>query len=172
MNWQLIQTVLERVFSEAIQIPFVWDDEPRSMIPRPCGLLSLGQSITIGRDAGGYTFSNSDITLDIYGHREVTVTVQVFSRQARGEKSSRALIEKARLSLANPIYRDELRSVGLVFVENHPIADLNEIFQNRKESRAAFDVVFRVLLHESQPLKQLAHFDAVELINEVGHEPR
>jgi hypothetical protein len=172
MNWQLMQTALEGVFSEAINIPFVWDDEPRAMIPRPFGLLSLGQSITIGRDASGYTFRDSDITLDIYGHREVTVTVQVFSRQARGEKSSRALIERARLALANPIYRDELRSVGLVFVENHPIADLNAIFQNRKESRAAFDVVFRVLLHESQPLKHMTHFDAVQLIGQVNHEPR
>lgn len=163
MNWQAIQTKLEKVFSLSTNIKFIWDDEPRAMLQKPFGLLSLGQSITIGRDSSSYTFRDSDISLDIYGHRELTINIQIFSRQAKGEHSSRALIEKARLMLANPIYSAELREVGLVFVETHPVIDLDFSFQNRKESRAAFDVVFRLMLIESQSFNSVGYFDKVEL---------
>lgn len=151
MNWPGLQITLEHVFCSATGIAFVWEDEPRKIMQRPFGILSLGQCITIGRDCSRYTFSNSDTSIDLIGHRELSINVQIFSRQSSGEKSSRSLIEKARLSLANPIYRDELRSAGLVFVENHPVTDLNFSFQNRAENRSAFDVVFRLMLQEKIP---------------------
>ena len=166
--WSNVQIVLERVFSNATGIPFIWEDEPRYITPRPFGLLGLGQSITIGRDYSGYTFKNSDITLDICGQRELTIHIQIFSRQAKGEQSSRELIEKARLSLANPVYRDELRTAGLIFVENHPVADLDFSFANRKESRAAFDVVFRLMLHNSQTCRSNGYFSSVELSENIS----
>lgn len=97
---------------------------------------------------------------------ELTINVQIFSRQARGEYSARALIERARLCLANPIYRDELRSAGLVFVENHPISDLDFTFQNRAENRSAFDVVFRLVLQE-QLLANVPYFESVDLENRL-----
>ncbi len=148
--WDNAQAALEQVFQRSTGIAFMWDEEPRKMMRRPCGILALGESITIGRDRSGYTFRDSDITLDLFGFRELTVNVQIFSRQAKGEDSARALIERARLSMANPFYRDELRSAGLIFVENHPVVDLDFSFDQRRESRAAFDVVFRLMLHEQQ----------------------
>jgi hypothetical protein len=163
MNWNHIQNSLEKVFSEATSIPFVWEEEPRQLITKPFGVLSLGQSITLGQDSHSYKFRDSDITLNLYGQREITITVQIFARQARGERSARALIERARLSLANPAYRDELRQVGLIFVENHPMVDLNFAFDQRHESRTAFDVVFRVVLHEQHTTKQPGFFEQVEL---------
>jgi hypothetical protein len=158
MNWNLLQDALERVFSEATSIQFVWEEEPRQLISKPFGVLSLGQSITLGQDSHSYKFRDSDITLDLYGQREITVNVQIFARLARGEHSARALIEKSRLSLANPAYRDELRQVGLIFVENHPVVDLNFAFDQRHEARAAFDVVFRVVVHEQHTTKQPGFF--------------
>lgn len=162
-DWLNVQTTLEQVFNKATGITFMWADEPRKMIRRPFGTLALGQSITIGRDHSGYTFRDSDITLDLYGHRELTVSVQIFSRQARGESSARSLIEKARLSLANPIHRDELRSAGLVFVENHPVVDLNFSFDQRHEARAAFDVVFRHTILEHHTWKEGGYFEQIQV---------
>lgn len=159
--WPGVQSALENVLTKATRIPFVWDDEPRKMLNRPFGVLSLGQSLSLGRDHYGYTFKDSDVTLDLYGYRELTINVQVFSRCAIGEHSSRALIEKARLSLANPIYRDELRSAGLIFVENHPVSDLKFAYQNRHESRATFDVVFRLMLHDQHKYRGNEYFDRV-----------
>ncbi len=156
-----LQITLEHVFESATGIPFVWSDEPIKVMQKPYGVLALGQSITLGRDSSRYTFSHSDTTIDIIGHRELTINVQVFSRQARGDCSARALIEKARLCLANPVHRDELRSAGLVFVENHPIADLDFTFQNRKENRSAFDVVFRLVLQEHVSTNKITYFDSI-----------
>jgi hypothetical protein len=159
--WPGLQITLEHVFESATGIPFVWSDEPVKVMHKPYGVLSLGQSITVGRDTSRYTFSNSHTTLDIYGHRELTISVQIFSRQARGDYSARALIEKARLCLANPVYRDELRSAGLIFVENHPVADLDFTFQNRAENRSAFDVVFRLVLKEQVSADKIGYFDSI-----------
>ena len=161
--WPGLQITLEHVFESATGIPFVWDDEPMKAIPKPYGVLALGQSISIGRDYGRYTFHDSNTTIDLIGHRELTINVQIFSRQARGDNSARALIEKARLSLANPVYRDELRSAGLVFVETHPVANLNFTFQNRAENRCAFDVVFRLVLQEQIATRNIDFFDSVAI---------
>lgn len=164
--WPGLQITLEHVFESATGIPFVWDDEPVKVMKKPYGVLALGQSITVGRDSSRYTFRDSDTSIDIVGHRELTINVQIFSRQARGEYSARALIERARLCLANPVYRDELRSAGLVFVENHPIADLDFTFQNRAENRSAFDVVFRLVLQE-QVLANIPYFESIDLENRL-----
>lgn len=161
-SWPALQTALEHVFESATGISFVWSDEPVKVMQKPYGVLSLGQSISVGRDFAQHTFRDSGMTVDMAGHRELTINVQVFSRQARGENSARVLLEKARLSLANPVYRDELRSVGLIFVENHPVTSLDFTFQNRAENRATFDVVFRLVLQEKIAAKQ-AYFEAVEL---------
>ena len=161
--WPGLQITLEHVFESATGIPFVWNDEPIKVMQKPYGVLSLGQSITVGRDSSQYTFSHSDTSIDIIGHRELTINVQVYSRQTRDGCSARALIERARLCLANPIYRDELRSAGLVFVENHPVADFDFTFQNRKENRSAFDVVFRLVLQEHVSTYKVNYFDAVAM---------
>lgn len=164
--WPALQITLEHVFESATGIPFIWEDEPTRLMQKPFGVLSLGQSISVGRDSARYTFRDSDTSVDIIGYRELTINIQIFSRQARGEKSARSLIEKARLCLANPVYRDELRSAGLVFVENHPVTSLDFTFQNRAENRATFDVVFRLVLQEKMPSAQ-AYFDAIELENRL-----
>jgi hypothetical protein len=161
--WPGLQITLEHVFESATGIPFVWNDEPVKVMQKPYGILSLGQSFTVGRDSSRYTFSHSDTTIDLIGYRELTINVQVFSRQSHGDVSARALIERARLCLANPVYRDELRSAGLVFVENHPVADLNFTFQNRKENRSAFDVVFRLVLNEQLSTDSIGYFDSIAL---------
>jgi hypothetical protein len=166
IDFKNLQITLEYVFKSATGIPFAWEDEPRKMLQRPFGILALGQCITIGRDMGRYTFRDGGGSCELIGHRELTINVQIFSRQAGGERASRFLIEKARLCLANPVYRDELRSAGLVFVENHPVTDLNFSFQNRAENRASFDVVFRLILQEKIPTNT-AYFDAIELENRL-----
>jgi hypothetical protein len=163
MDWSKLQATLVYVFNQATRLPFIWDENPRGLLPKPFGVLSLGQSITLGRDSYSYTFRDSDISLDLYGHRELSITVQIYSRQSNGALSARSLIEKARLALANPDLREELRKVGLIFVENHPVIDLNFSFDQRHESRAAFDVVFRVLLHEQHLTKQPGYFEHIEL---------
>jgi hypothetical protein len=156
-----MQIALERVFSEATGIPFTWEETTRRLPRAPIGVLSLGQSMTVGRDSHRYTFRDSDITLDMYGYRELTINVQIRARLSKTAPSSRVLAEKARLTLANPVYRDELRSAGLVFVETHPLLNLDFSRTNRKELRSTFDVVFRLVLHEQKSAHETGFFESI-----------
>lgn len=161
MSFASMQTALEQVFSEATGIPFAWEDSIRRIPRAPLGVLSLGQSMTVGRDSHRYTFRDSDISLEMYGYRELTINVQIRARLAKSAPSSRALAEKARLALANPVYRDELRSAGLVFVETHPLLNLDFSRTNRKELRSTFDVVFRLVVQEQAPANKIGFFDSI-----------
>lgn len=163
-NWAGLQVTLQHVFESATQIPFIWQDETRKVLTKPFGILSLGQSIMVGQDYGQYTFRDGGGTCELIGHRELTINVQIFSRTAQGQCSSRVLIERARLSLANPSYQKELNAAGLVFVENHPVNHLEFSFQNRAENRSTFDVVFRLVLKDKIPSK-IPYFDSVKVEN-------
>jgi hypothetical protein len=151
--WPPIKTALENVFLRATGIPFVWSEEARRVLRPPIGILEIGQSMTLGRDTYHYNFRDSEVKLDICGHRELTIGVQLVSKQAKNIPSSRVLAEKARLALANPVYRDELRSVGLIFVESHPLVNLELSRHRTKELRSSFDVVFRLMLLEQESIK-------------------
>jgi hypothetical protein len=159
--WDGMQIALERVFSEATGIPFTWEETTRRLPRAPIGVLSLGQSMTVGRDGHRYTFRDSDITLDMYGYRELTINVQIRARLSKFAPSSRILAEKARLTLANPVYRDELRSAGLVFVETHPLLNLDFSRTRRKELRSTFDMVFRLVLHEQKSAHETGFFESI-----------
>jgi hypothetical protein len=160
--WDGMQIALEPVFSEATGIPFTWEETMRRLPRAPIGVLSLGQSMTVGRDSHRYTFRDSDITLDMYGYRELTINVQIRARLSKTAPSSRILAEKARLMLANPVYRDELRSKGLVFVETHPLVNL-DFSRNRKELRSTFDVVFRLVLQEQKSSTETGFFESIAI---------
>ncbi len=161
--WPPIKTALEGVFSRATGIPFVWEEDTRRVLRPPIGVLELGQSMTVGRDSHSYTFRDSDITLDLTGHRELTIGVEIISRVAKNVVSSRIMAEQARLALANPVYRDELRSAGLIFVECHPITNLDFSLSRRKELRSSFDVVFSLMVKEHHAWPQGGYFDSVEV---------
>lgn len=161
--WGAMQTALERVFSEATGIPFAWEESIRRLPRAPIGVLSLGQSMTVGRDCHRYTFRDSDVSLDLYGYREMTINIQIRARLSKAASSSRILAEKARLTLANPVYRDELRTAGLVFVETHPLLNLDFSRTRRKELRSTFDVVFQLVLQEQQVWKGGGYFETIEI---------
>lgn len=162
-SWDFMQSTLEGVFSKATGLPFMWDESLKHLPRAPVGVLSLGESRTVGRDAHRYTFRDSDISIDLLGYRELTINVQIRARLSKSSPSARTLAEKARLSLANPIYRDELRSAGLVFVETHPLLTIDFSRSVKKELRSSFDVVFRLLMQEQLCAEHLGFFDSVVL---------
>ena len=157
--WENIEQTLEKVFSEATKIPFSWDESIKRIPRAPVGILSLGNSMIIGRDGHRYTFRDSDVSLDIYGYRELTINIQIRARLAKSAPSSRMLAECARLSLANPLYRDQLKKVGLVFVETHPLVNIDFSRSVRKELRSSFDVVFRLVVHEQLTNHAMDYFE-------------
>ncbi len=170
IGFSQIQKVLKDVFESATGVKFVWNNEPRSLLAKPFGVLSLGNSASVGRDNFSYDFE--DKTLQVYGSRELTINIQIFARDAKGQKSSRELIERARLSLANPIHKESLRKAGLVFLENHSVVDLEFSYDQRHENRSSFDVVFSMCLHELQAIKDINYFDKVNISENIKNESR
>ena len=168
-KWINAKRALQNVFESSTSIKFVWSDEARTLIRKPFGILSLGNSVCIGRDDSFYDFKEN--SLEIYGIREVTINVQIFSRQTN-HSSSRELIEKARLMISNPIYKDILRKSGLVFLHNNSVVDLNFSYDQRHENRSSFDVVFSMCLHESQTIKDINYFDEVSTSENIKNELR
>jgi hypothetical protein len=140
---------VQRHFERVTGLKFVWENEPREILQKPYGVLKLGASSMIGND---------QIYEDqLVGSRELVLQVQVFSRSFRITENARFYLEKARTSLAY------FKSSYWVFDEAHPIIDLDFVFDNRQESRAGFDAVFRRL--ELQDLSQYSpgYFTEVEL---------
>lgn len=162
-SYNLMQDALVRIFSDASGVPFIWEESIKRIPRAPVGVLSLGQSMTVGRDGHRYTFRDSEVTLDVYGYRELTINVQIRARLAKSASSSRILAEKARLALAHPAYREELRAVGLVFVETHPLLNIDFSRSVRKELRSTFDVVFRIVLHDEKITANTDFFDSIAI---------
>lgn len=162
-SWDAMQIALQRVFSKATGISFTWDESLKRIPKVPLGILALGASKVVGRDGHRYTFRDSNVTLDIYGYRELTINIQIRARLAKTAPSSRMLAEKTRLALANPLYREELRSAGLIFVETHPLLNLDFSRGARKELRSSFDVVFRLALHEEHSANNVGYFESAAL---------
>ena len=163
MNWNKIQVALKSFFEQGTGLPFLWANESQRLLAKPLGLLSLDNSTVIGQDMSGYTFRDSNVTLDISGQRLLTVNVQVLSRHSDLAQSARAYLEQARLALKHPAYQKILEAAGLVFVESHPINDLGFTFSNRKEFRASVDLVFRTRVNYSKAIQDMQPIDKVQL---------
>lgn len=82
-DWNFMQNTLEDVFSKSTGIPFTWDESLRRLPRALVGVLSLGSSSPVGRDGHRYTFRDSDISLDLYGYRELTINIQIRARLAK-----------------------------------------------------------------------------------------
>jgi hypothetical protein len=132
-------------------------------------VLSFGPSTASDRD-GVYRINDGDnTTVAIVGAREFTISVQVFSRSHAPHESARYFLERARTLLRAEKQKDILKAAGLVLFETHPIVDLDFIFQQRHESRAAFDVVLSALEVEYDPTasSSTGYFTHVDLHPEV-----
>lgn len=61
IGFSQIQKVLKHVFESATGIKFVWNNEPRSLLAKPFGVLSLGNSTAVGRDNFSYDFEEKTL---------------------------------------------------------------------------------------------------------------
>ncbi len=169
MNWTKIQNALVMCFSHGTGgLCFIWENEPREMLQKPFGVLRLGQSAMLGRDQMAYTFRDSDMCATIFGTRELTVTCQVWSRSQLPTENARFYLEIARSSLAKPTQKKLLKSAGLVFVQTHPITNIDVAFDSRQESRSAFDVVFRITDFEENVDAGCGYFNHVQILERVA----
>jgi hypothetical protein len=163
----MVQRAVRHSFERSTGLPFIWQNASNEFIEKPYGLLSFGASASPERDNVYTTDVGGNVTEVIVGAREFTINVQVHSRSHEPEGCARHFLERARTLLRFEQHRQVLAFAGLVLHETHPIVDLDVVFQQRHESRAAFDLVFRALEVEYDPIGIPDFFTRVDLRNEV-----
>jgi hypothetical protein len=130
-------------------------------------VLNVAQSSAPWRDDVYVVNDEGDYVTYLVGARDINVNVQVFSRSHLPTENARNFLEKARTALRKPKFESQLKGAGLALLETHPIVELDFSFDQRRESRAAFDVVFRSQEVERDVPESDGFFDRVELAGAI-----
>jgi hypothetical protein len=173
-----LQTALQKHFSETTKIPFVWADNDYKILPKPFGILQLGVSTTFGRDFYNTIYHESNVEVNVKGIREITINAQIFSQSNQIGKRARDYLELARLQLSHPVNREFIKEAGLIYIESHPLNDIELSYLERKETRASIDMVFLITvetqsqydldqIHNQSYLSSLSYFEKVEVTDEL-----
>lgn len=163
IDWPGIHHALKSCFEQSTGLPFVWENEAHEFLQAPYGVLNIGQSSAPWRDDVYTVFEDVEPITYLIGARDITLTVQVFSRSHLPHENARHYLEKARTALRKPATAKLLKGAGLILLETHPLVELDFSFDQRKESRAAFEVVFRTQEIERDVPSSDGFFDHVDL---------
>jgi hypothetical protein len=132
-------------------IPVIWADQNGQRPGQPF--------VTLRRDAGQALNPNEDelvvsmnpspttadeIQMDTRVVTEFTVSVQVFTKDTRGDFSANALASVIRNRLSMQSQLDAFRPLGLAVVARGSVQNLTDLLETGFEGRAVMDVRFRV----------------------------
>lgn len=163
IDWVKIHNTLKDCFENGTGLPFIWENEATEFLQKPYGVLNIAQSSAPWRDDVYVVNDEDEYVTYLVGARDINVNIQVFSRSHLPTENARHYLEKARTALRKPKVESKLKSSGLTLLETHPLVELDFSFDQRKESRAAFDVVFRLQELECDVPEADGFFDHVEL---------
>jgi hypothetical protein len=103
----------------------------------------------------------------VRGHREVTLTIEVFSNSVTAGKTATDYIERALTALRLPSRLYTMRLAGLSFVGWENVLDLSAIVATAYQSRAQCDVKFYLLDTVSESTGYIATVQVTPTINNV-----
>ena len=164
IDWTKIHSALKDCFEKGTGLAFIWENEATEFLPKPYGLLNIAQSSAPWRDDLYIINEAGDYVTYLVGARDINVNIQVFSRSHSPNENARYFLEKARTSLRKPTVEELLKGAGLTLLETHPLVELDFSFDQRKESRAAFDAVFRLQEIERDVPEAEAFSDHINLV--------
>lgn len=111
-----------------------------------------------------------DVKVEARGEHQVTVAINVYSRQGETfdpEKTALHLAQKVRASLGLPSVLEELRDVGLSFIDATPIQDLTALQDEAFVERRQMDVRFALASSVSEVVEGIATVE-VAMMDEGG----
>ena|GEM_PF-2213318 len=100
-----------------------------------------------------------DVEIEARGEHQVTLSLNFFSRQGGTfdpEKTALHLAQKVRASLGLPSVLEELRNVGLSFIDATPIQDLTFLQDEAFIERRQMDVRFALASSVSEVVEGIA----------------
>lgn len=134
----------------------VWQHEQRPWVGKARALLRMHTTRSRGVDQVKW---DQDVTLPagadmvptVFGVRELTLSILVETRDQTAAGDAQVHLERLRTSLRLPTVQAAFRAAGLAFAASVPVVNLDEVVQNRMESRAVLDVFFNAIAELTEP---------------------
>jgi len=119
-----------------------WQGTPRARI-------NILASLRRGYDDTRWIEDGDQLTPTFEGHRELTCSVEIRSRDQRLDKSARYYLEKLRTSIRKPSVQDLFTDAGLAYQTTAGVVNLDEEKDGRIESVAVLDFIFNAIAQET-----------------------
>lgn len=146
MSWTAeTRTGLVTLLARLLEIPVQFRTTPQVMHAGPSATIDILGEAGIGVDEIVYTEGPTpeeptEVTPTVYGLREATIQVSVWSPSQVLEESARAYIQRLRTRLQWPSADEELRTIGLAIVDIGESIPLDIEQGSRLRSAAALDL--------------------------------
>jgi hypothetical protein len=163
-------TGLAKFFATLLEIPCDWRKQPRAMHCAPSALLDLVTSGPIGVDELVSADAPGPATTEtVYGLREMTVQVTVWSLSQKLGASARFFLERLRTRLRWTSSVTALAMLGLALVGVEPIVLADAPQDGRTASQASMDLHFTFGVAESDA--PTPFIESVDLARSIDGAP-
>lgn len=149
MNWSTVQDALRSWVSAATGVALASvimaeQDGPRPTKPfatiRVSGIRRLGAfDGSAATTTAGTPDPGEEVTLTTGGHRELGVSVNVFTVPTQGASCAFALASKLHAQADTEGVRATMKAAGASLFEVAPVRNLNDVFRTAMEGRAQVD---------------------------------
>lgn len=153
----------------------VWSKQDGPRPSRPFVELNFLSLIDVGQDATNwYTDlgrpAGEEVELRLQGLRSAVFRVQVYTADATGASSARALAEQIRSKVNLPSILSALVSAGVAPYDQGIVRDLSGVLEAKQEGRAVFDASFYVKQEISEFTGYIAA-GTVTITTDTGLDP-
>jgi hypothetical protein len=137
-------TGIAAIFAAAMEIPCALRGEPQQVVVGASAVVDFLGEIGLGVDEVAYVATPSDVPTEViptvYGLREQTLQVSVWSPSQKLEESARVYASRLRTRLRFPSVLAQLRALGVGIVRIADVVTLDVEQSSRLRSGAALDV--------------------------------
>jgi len=147
--WTTIEDALYDWLAAATGLTTIWaeQDSPQPAYPYAVLEITSGPTKVGGQDEQRQTYDGGqslgqEIGIEVCGLREITLSVQVFAKEADALPTNhpRDMLSRAQSSLGLPSVLQALKVAGLSVIEEMPVQDMSEAIEDTWITRAAMDV--------------------------------
>lgn len=152
-DWQAIENGLQAFIARASGLPgntVIWEIQNGSRPTGTFATLRIDGDTTSGLYAEQTERDNPtstpghEILIETREDAEFTFTVQVFSPNAAGNSSARAILTRVRNALSKESELNNFDSLGLAFIDKSPIQSVPVLIETQYQGHATLDTRFRV----------------------------
>lgn len=167
IDWKKIQDPLRQWFCDASGIPAFWFGEEVENADKPYCELQVGSSGGLGVDETRETLDLSQPGREIVscqtGNRTFMLSCRAKTRDQSPNSAARFYLEKVRTALSSAWSKAVFRATNLAFVEAMPLVNLDEVFQDRQQSRALLEIQFATVVNLVDPRDGGGYIDKTEV---------